>query len=738
MKILSLLLVSLLLAPSLLSWAHAQAPSSPSPGAPPAQAGGTEDAWPKQIVSGGNTFSIYQPQIERWQGNELQARAAVGLETAASPEPRFGVIWFSARTDVDKESRLVTLQDFSLLKIDFPGATDGGIDYARALNNALPSQPIQIALDRLQANLEVARAIGRQGQVPVKNTPPRIIYSPRLAVLVLTDGRPVLRPVQGTPLLRAINTRALLLLDTSSGNYYLWLLNRWVQAPALEGPWAPATSAPPALETAKQQAIASKQVSLDDFTPQVKQALEQGQLPVIYVSTGPAELIQTQGPAQLQPIAATQILEVTNTSSGLFVYLPTQQYYVLISGRWFRAKALGGPWAFVEPRALPRDFAQIPLNHPKGAVLASVPNTPEAKQAVIANGIPQTATIARTAQLTVTYDGPPQFTPITGTALSYAKNAPLPVIQLDPAYYVALQDGVWFVSSSPTGAWLVATSVPPVVYTIPPTSPLYYATYVYVYGSTPQVVYTGYTPGYYGMVVVPSSLVVYGTGYVYPAWAGTVWYPPPATYGVYAAGYGAGVFTGFAFGMAFGAIAASAAWGWHGGCCWGGWHGGYANVNVYNHYGNNYYHSGSNYYRATTGTIGSTQFARTQNTTLARQGNNVYATHDGNVYKNTGSGWQHYNSSGNSWNNVNTAQGQQRAQQAQREYQSSPCAQQARSQYQSGGGGWQERNGGSGGGWQQHAGEINNSAWARSAGQDRVSSFGSGGGFGDRFGGFRR
>ena len=37
--------------------------------------------------------------------------------------------------------------------------------------------------------------------------------------------------------------------------------------------------------------------------------------------------------------------------------------------------------------------------------------------------------------------------------------------------------------------------------------------------------------------------------------------------------------------MAFGAIAASAAWGWHGGCCWGGWHGGYANVNVYNHYG---------------------------------------------------------------------------------------------------------------------------------------------------------
>ena len=146
----------------------------------------------------------------------------------------------------------------------------------------------------------------------------------------------------------------------------------------------------------------------------------------------------------------------------------------------------------------------------------------------------------------------------------------------------------------------MATSVPPVVYTIPPTSPLYYVTHVYVYGSTPQVVYTGYTPGYYGMVVTPSNLVVYGTGYVYPAWAGTVWYPLPATYGAYAAGYGAGVFTGFAFGMPFGAIAASAPWGWHGGCCWGGWHGGYANVNIYTRYGNKYY-------RAATGTVDGTR-----------------------------------------------------------------------------------------------------------------------------------
>ena len=55
------------------------------------------------------------------------------------------------------------------------------------------------------------------------------------------------------------------------------------------------------------------------------------------------------------------------------------------------------------------------------------------------------------------------------------------------------------------------------IYTIPPDCPVYNVTYVYVYSSTPDVVYVGYTPGYlwsfpyYG---VP----VYGTGWYYPGY----------------------------------------------------------------------------------------------------------------------------------------------------------------------------------------------------------------------------
>jgi len=45
----------------------------------------------------------------------------------------------------------------------------------------------------------------------------------------------------------------------------------------------------------------------------------------------------------------------------------------------------------------------------------------------------------------------------------------------------------------------------------------------------------------------------------------------------------------------------------------------------------------------------------------------MYAGHDGNVYKNTGAGWQKYDNG--SWNSVNTQQAQQQARQQAQTYQ---------------------------------------------------------------------
>src|SRR5205807_738447 len=132
----------------------------------------------------------------------------------------------------------------------------------------------------------------------------------------------------------------------------------------------------------------------------------------IIVSTRPAALLQTNGAPHFLPIAGTNLLYVSNSDDNIFLNVKDQQYYVLLSGRWYKAAQFktGASWTYVPGNQLPQDFASIPKDNAKVDVLTSVPGTQEAQQAVIENQIPQTATVDRSqAKLEVTYDGKPVF-----------------------------------------------------------------------------------------------------------------------------------------------------------------------------------------------------------------------------------------------------------------------------------------------------------------------------------------
>ena len=94
------------------------------------------------------------------------------------------------------------------------------------------------------------------------------------------------------------------------------------------------------------------------------------------------------------------------------------------------------------------------------------------------------------------FDGAAEVALLPGTDLRYVVNSQTPIIRVDGADYYGLEAGVWFAAKSLDGPWEVATSVPSLIYTIPTSSPLHYVTYVRIDGSTPEVVYDGYTPGY--------------------------------------------------------------------------------------------------------------------------------------------------------------------------------------------------------------------------------------------------
>ncbi len=516
--------------------------------------------WPRIVEAGDTTFTIYQPQIDKFEDAVLEARAAVKVDVKVGEKTQtsYGVVWITARTQIDKENDLVELDDIQITKANFPTAPEKTEQYLETFRaHAEPTRTI--SLDRIEANLAVTQADRKGAAVPLENTPPAIYYRTTPALLVLIDGEPVLRPVEGAAgVQRVVNTKSLILEE--GGTSYMSLADRWLRAPAPTGPWQ-VTSSVPAPVTAIRDAIASDENQtqvdlLEDPGEEVKAVLAEGRTPDIIVSTGPAELIVTSGKPQMKPIAGTDLLYVENTTGDIFLDLKDQDYYVTLTGRWFRSKSLEkGPWQFVEGDRLPPDFAKIPESDPKASVLATVPGTPAAQEAVIANSIPQTAEVNREeATYEAKYDGEPTFDEVPDTTLQYAVNSPTPIVRVTPSSYYAVQGGVWFTGPSPLGPWIVATVVPPVIYTIPTASPIHYVTYVRVYRYSPTTVWFGYTPGYLGTCYSPWGTVVYGTGWYYRPWIGTTWYGRPWTWG-------------FGVGMSW------SPWtGWNVGFGWGGYY----------------------------------------------------------------------------------------------------------------------------------------------------------------------
>jgi hypothetical protein len=209
----------------------------------------------------------------------------------------------------------------------------------------------------------------------IRNDPPAILFAEEAAILVLIDGEPVYRPVEGTDLQRIINTKPFIVRD-EAGLHYMKVFDGWMEAYELTGIWSVSGVAPRGAERALQQAVTQKTVDLlegatpahPDDTPR----LDAGAVPAIFMSTEPAELIVTNGPPRFVTVEGSSLEYVENTTANVFKEPTDDELYVLTAGRWFRAWTIDGPWEFVPSRELPADFAAIPDGSPKAAVKAFI------------------------------------------------------------------------------------------------------------------------------------------------------------------------------------------------------------------------------------------------------------------------------------------------------------------------------------------------------------------------------
>ncbi|MNJ96852.1 hypothetical protein D3C87_145860 [compost metagenome] len=601
--------------------------------------------WPQTYdVSSGRKLTVFQPQGESLKDNILKVRSAIRIQEGKSES--FGSAAMQTQVLVSKDQNLVTLSNVKVTEIKIPTKESLEPDVKKDLEKALGKTSVEIPYQTLIKNLEMNDSDLKKTSVAIQNTPPKFIFASKPSLLIMVDGAPKWVPSDGAKEVeRIINTSALILHEKDKP-YYLWALGKWFTSNQELGQYTPGKSPSSKYVMIKDKLVKDKKVDpLAGKTSDGKNIYPSGVNPQIYIATAPTELLQSNGDPQYQPIQGTSLLYMSNSSNSIFLDTKTNQYYVLVSGRWFKNAGLSGSWSYVPGKDLPGDFKKIPISSPVAEVLVSVPGTAQSKEAVIASQIPQTAKVARDLkpEKIVCDKNTYEWTPINETSLNYARNCNTPLIEVNDKMFYLVQNGVWFSSSAPGGPWSVAVAVPAEIYKIPASSPLYYVTYVHIYSVANDSVTVGYTPGYNGTFVSSDGTIVYGTGYNYNSYySDTTWYPSSPTYG-FGVGYGWYYGSGFFMGYAMGSMMYP--WGW-GSCCWGG---NYVNVNVtnvYHNWGKTSVVTGPAGRGFRVNTVGQAKFARGIDSDM------VYTRKDGEVYRRTGKNdWQKYDGPG-TWSDV--------------------------------------------------------------------------------------
>jgi hypothetical protein len=422
--------------------------------------------WPRTTEQPSGKLVLFQPHVDSWD-SDIVWRQAFQL-TPAGGTMTVGAASFQGTSSRNAETRIITISGTQVTGTFFPGL-DGPASASRvALLGSLMPPTFDISLERLVTYM---RTPASMRLAPSAASPPVILVSYSPAVLLRLDGQPVLTPVPKTHLKFVANTTWPLFQNSEDGHFYLLANNLWLEAHRLDGPWRRVTRLP---EDFRHLPDTERFAPVRRFVP--PPPVRESVVPEVLHTTKAADVILFDGPPAYAPIAGTQLERATNTKSPVFRSNPGQTYYYLAAGRWFSAPSLKGPWTDATS-ALPADFSNIPPDSPASAVLAAVPGTTQAEDAALMAQVPRTPALSA-GQVSVTYlGGTPQFMPVEGTTMQYASNTADKVLLSGGVYYLSRRGG-WFMAPTPQGPWAAASGPPAVIYTIPPSSPVYTVTYV--------------------------------------------------------------------------------------------------------------------------------------------------------------------------------------------------------------------------------------------------------------------
>ena len=290
-----------------------------------------------------------------------------------------------ATMEVDRETRMAYLEEVKIPNLKFPSIEDQeNIEMLRDfLELSMSKWDLDYSVDEIISSIELSENEQKKYD-NFQHTPPEIIVSYEPAMVVIIDGDPKLKDLEGTNYQSVINTPFFILYNKKSMTYYLVGDEKWYQSPSMGDDWTHE-------ETPPKDALEIFEKVKADTEESGEEAEDSGVIPKILVRTKPSEILVFDGEPAYAPIQETNLLFATNTTSHVFIDINSQETFIVLSGRWYKASSLNGPWNYIESAALPEDFGEIPVGSDKDAVLAHVAGTDAAREAVLDAQVPQTA-----------------------------------------------------------------------------------------------------------------------------------------------------------------------------------------------------------------------------------------------------------------------------------------------------------------------------------------------------------
>ena len=514
---------------ALLAFAARPGTAADDPKAAAAQAW----AYPQDWKCAGRRLTVHEPQVTAFD----PAVARVSLRYAAlltDPIGRstWGTVEVAGTLRNDLASRLVRLDTLTPGNAVFPGLAEADLASVQSgLGDALPKTlPLRVEVLTARPGAWTPDA----SPPKLSKDPPAIVVRYRPAVLLHTDGEPVLLDVEEFPLQYVANTATDVFRDPKTDMWFLLLDGTWMSAKAFAGPWRRLDGPMPS--SMSQIPGTHPRGHVRRFVPGTPEFMKRGLVPAakdvpeLTLADKPTELLLLAGDPLFTFIPGIRLMSVANTESDLFFHPKTNLYYLLMSGRWFSSPEVEGPWAAAGD--LPEEFAKIPRDHVRGHVVWCVPGTPESAEACALASLEQSATLKKYEAAQVLYepDGKePQTAPLDGD-LKSVTNTEDDVIVAGKAWYVC-HFGVWYKSEDGRSKWQMVADVPEALRKLPETSPSWHIRFCRPLGIEGDFASFAVSSGYYGTIALGAS-PVYGTG---ATKRGIVrnknWYPCPRTWG---------------------------------------------------------------------------------------------------------------------------------------------------------------------------------------------------------------